>query len=266
MRKRSEPQRWAARERLAFIEMLAFWRGWFRRADLMERFNISEPHASADIAAYLKLNPRALRYDKSLKRYCGASNMVPKLITPRFADAVAMQGGNGVLPMDGVALVDLPSRVESPAVIRPIVQAVGAGEAIEIEYYSVNSGSADWRWICPRAFAHDGYRWHVRAWCMESKCYKDFVFGRIAATRARKAAGILPRDVEWEEFTTVRFRPHPALTPMQKEAIERDFGMKKGIGVLQVRKAMLFYTLLYLGLESDRHPFARRLELEKFNR
>ncbi len=47
---------------------------------------------------------------------------------------------------------------------------------------------------------------------------------------------------------TVAFRPHQRLNKAQRLAIEKDFGMRAGIGRIKVRKAMLFYTLAYLGL------------------
>lgn len=261
MSNRTDPNRWAARERLSYLETLIFWRGWIRRADIMSKFRISEPHASADIAAYLKLNPRSLRYNKSTKRYEALPDMKPKLIEPRFGDAIASLNSGDLLPVERVGRIDLPTRVESVESVRPIVRALLSGEAIEIRYFSINSGTAEWRWIYPGAFAHDGYRWHIRAWCEQSRAHKDFVFGRIESTRKTKSVGSPPPDPDWDTFTTIRFRAHSALSPTQRMALERDFGMTKGVGTLRVRQAMLFYTLLYLGLKSDRHPFAKRLEL-----
>lgn len=260
MGNRTDPKKWSARERLLYIEQLGYWRGWVRRQDLVARFGISTPQASADLAAYQELNPGALNYNKSERRYVSAPDMSPVLSKGRFSEAMTILGaikGGGV---ETVVSIDLPLRSEPAAVVRQLVAATMAHRAIEIHYYSVNSGSAAWRWISPHAFAHDGYRWHVRAWCHKDKAYKDFVFGRIAGTRGSKPAGAVPTDTDWLTHITVRFRARATLSAVQKQAVERDFAMKSGVGRIRVRRAMLFYTLAYLGLVEPTHPYSRLLE------
>ncbi len=113
----------------------------------------------------------------------------------------------------------------------------------------VTSGTEGWRCTLADAFVHDGYRWHARAWCYENSDYRDFVLGRISRTRpGQPPAATVPEDKEWTAWTTVEFRPNPALSPIQQEAVARDFGMKGGIGHLRVRRAMLHYTMSYLRL------------------
>lgn len=260
MGNRTDPSKRSAQERLLYIEQLAYWRGWIRRQDLAAKFGISIPQASADLAAYNDINPGALNYNKSEKRYEGGPKMGTVLSQPRFSEAMAVLGEVKEQGVENVVRIDLPLRSEPAADIRQIVAATMAHRAIEIHYYSVNSGSANWRWISPHAFAHDGYRWHVRAWCHRDKAYKDFVFGRIAGTRGSKPTGTVPADTDWLTYVTVRFRARATLSPVQRQAVARDFAMKNGVGRLRVRRAMLFYTLAYLGLVEATHPFSRLLE------
>ncbi len=260
MGNRTDPSKRSAQERLLYIEQLAYWRGWIRRQDLAARFGISIPQASADLAAYNDINPGALSYNKSEKRYEGSPNMGTVLSKARFGEAMAVLGEIKDQRVETVVRIDLPLRSEPAAVVRQLVAAAMAHRAIEIHYYSVNSGNATWRWISPHAFAHDGYRWHVRAWCHRDKAYKDFVFGRISGTRGSKPTGTVPADTDWLTHVTVRFRARATLSPVQQQAVARDFAMKNGVGRLRVRRAMLFYTLAYLGLVEPPHPYSRLLE------
>lgn len=248
----TNPDSYSARERLLFLERLAYWRGWVRRSDLVERFGVSVPQASADIAAYNRANPDALRYDSSAKRYEGAAAMRCVLGTPELADGLALL--HGFTATVTTAHIDLPSRSAPPAILREVLRAAATRIPINIYYYSVHSNRESWRAVAPRAFAHDGYRWHVRAWCMVDNSYKDFVLGRIARTKATNVAVAPPADDEWETFVTLRLRPHHSLGLAQRKAVEHDYGMKSGLCALKVRKAMLGYTLAYLGVSAVERP------------
>lgn len=43
--------------------------GWINRKHLQDAFRISMPQASMDLREYLKLHPRSMVYDMTLKRY-----------------------------------------------------------------------------------------------------------------------------------------------------------------------------------------------------
>jgi hypothetical protein len=49
--------------------------------------------------------------------------------------------------------------------------------------------------------------------------------------------------------------PHPDLSPNQKRVIELDYGMHEGRVSITVRRALLYYALRRLGLDTD--PAAR---------
>lgn len=251
MGNRTNLENWNARERLMHIERLAYWRGWVRRTDICSRFEISIPQASADLAAYMRLNPQALQYDCSSKRYVAANEMLCKLKRPAFEDALSFVSNSApVSPAEvKVARIDLPARHIPVAAARNIIRAICGKLSVEIYYFSIHSATERWRWITPHALAHDGYRWHARAWCHEDKEFKDFVLGRIGKTRSLSDAGLPAKpDEEWTSWVSLRFRPHHKLDAVQRKAIERDYAMRDGCALLRVRKAMLEYTLAYLRL------------------
>jgi predicted DNA-binding transcriptional regulator YafY len=244
---------------LVFAEQLLYWRGWLRRSDIVKHFGVSTPQASADIGAYQKLNGGAVIYNSRSKRYEGGRAMKCKLCDPTLEAGLNLL--SEVAARVPQAHIDLPVRKIPAVVARDLVRATSAEQALEIHYLSVNSNAATWRIIVPRAFAHDGYRWHVRAWCPQDGLHKDFVLGRI---RALKVADVspesLPTDSDWNSWTTLRLRPHRDLGEVQSEAIKHDYGMAKGVCLLRVRRAMLSYTLAYLRVSAEQ--FVPHLELE----
>src|SRR3546814_12236679 len=64
-----DTQREVQRERLFYIDFLAFFTGQVTRKDLVERFGISEPAATKDLSLYSDLAPNMLRYDLRQKCY-----------------------------------------------------------------------------------------------------------------------------------------------------------------------------------------------------
>ena len=54
----------------------------------------------------------------------------------------------------------------------------------------------------------------------------------------------------------LRVAPHPDLSTNQKRVIELDYGMTDGRISIPVRRALLYYALKRLGLDTD--PAARR--------
>ncbi|MGK4383375.1 hypothetical protein [Citrobacter youngae] len=51
-------------------------------------------------------------------------------------------------------------------------------QALVVDYRSMTNEPAV-RMLYPTAFAHDGHRWHIRAYCFKSAMFKDFVLGRF---------------------------------------------------------------------------------------
>ena len=59
-----------------------------------------------------------------------------------------------------------------------------------------------------------------------------------------------------DEIVQLEIGPHPALSQNQKRVIELDYGMQNGRVVIPVRRALLYYALKRLGLDTD--PAARK--------
>ena len=64
-----------------------------------------------------------------------------------------------------------------------------------------------------------------------------------SASSAEQAPVPHTLDDDWHMMIDVEFVPHPKLSPAQRSTITREFGMKQGLSVVRVRRALLFYLL-----------------------
>lgn len=254
-------------ERFAFVEFRVFWHGRINRADLIQRFGVSPTQASQDFKLYAELMPENLVYDGVEKAYLCGQNFVP-----RYADLSAesylaplLSISSGLLQPEDTLLRSIPSfhvspnpsRGVNPLVLRAVVRAVDNAEAIEIRYQSMSSPEPSWRWIEPHAFAYDGFRWHVRAFCQNDRVFKDFLLSRIVEVGGTGPVTAEPSaDEAWHTEVVLEIGPHPDLSDNQRRAIQMDYGMEEGRAKILVRRALLFYALKRLGLDTD--PAARR--------
>ena len=266
----STKDQWAGRERLAFIERVAWWRGVVNRGDLRKVFGISAAQASADLQGYQEQNPTALAYNVRTKRYEARPEMICALHSPRLEEAVGMFLGIPVplpqMAVDSNARVAIfvpPVRQADAAVERRIFLAVDQGKQLVITYWSVSSGRGKQRQIAPQGLGHDGYRWHVRAWCFENSDFRDFVLSRIEKAEWPEVPFTTPtKDEAWEREVTVVVRANSELDEERRKTIERDYGMKAGKLQVRMREAMREYYLAHLRV-ADEIERPRHLEVVK---
>lgn len=242
------------KERLEFIEFRLFWEGRLNRADIMERFAISMPQASKDLSLYESIAPGNLSYDVSAKCYSASQSFTPRLIEPK-ADNFLIQLRNvadhtlslsetwlGAAPPAEV--MPIPTRRVDVSVLRAILNSIEKRTALRVRYQSMNEErpGPTWRWISPHALAHDSLRWHVRAYCDQTKIFKDFVLSRCLETgEERESEATALQDRYWNERFSVVLVPNPALSPEQQEVVAQDYCMEYGQIAVPVRKALLYY-------------------------
>ena len=257
---------WGVKRRLEFVEFRLFWEGHVNRGDLIEAFGISVNQASTDLNRYLGLSPDNMYYDKSAKTYVRGPLFKPRFHQPEASRYLSQLHslGEGILEPSESWIGSLPSFDFAPTpargvkakTLRIIVAAIHRKEAMEIKYQSLSSPEPRWRWIAPHAIGFDGFRWHVRAFCLADEVFKDFLLSRILELRGiKKTDATAEADTEWNEQVTLEIGPHPALSESQQKVIALDYGMRGGKVKIRVRKALLYYALKRLGLDTD--PSAR---------
>jgi len=256
-----------AERRNAFIEFRVFWHGRINRADLMEKFGISLQQASLDLSGYADRLKRNLVYDKSQRAYVRGQNFKPRYITPSAEDYLAQlravdqglvsreQSWISVFP--GYGATPTPARGVAPETLRDVLAAIHKPAALQLTYQSMSRPEPSARWIEPHALAFDGFRWHARAFCQSDQVFKDFLLSRVVEIGKQGPVTVDPQvDAAWYSEVVLEIGPHPDLSPTQRRAIEMDYGMEEGMAQIPVRRALLFYTLKRLGLDTD--PAARR--------
>jgi hypothetical protein len=144
----------------------------------------------------------------------------------------------------------VPERAIDSFVLRAVLRAIRERRTLDVLYQSMSRPSPMRRAIEPHALAHDGFRWHTRAFDRENSEFRDFVLGRMSRPRMREQAGSTAADdKEWHAFVALVIAPHPKLTPSQARAIAVDYGIRGRSITLKVRRALLFYALKRLGLD-----------------
>jgi hypothetical protein len=259
--------RWGVERKLEFIEFRLFWEGSVNRSDIIETFNVSVNQASTDLNRYIALAPDNMNYDKSARAYVRASGFKPLFLRPdaslylsqvrSISEGLLDTGEAWIGNMPDFGCIPFPARGVSPVVLRSIVIASRRREAIEVCYQSMSSPEPQRRWVAPHALAFDGFRWHARSFCERDGQFKDFVLSRIADTKQSRPSQSQPADdVAWHQLVDLDIGPHPDLSAGQRRAIELDYGMTDGRVQIPVRRALLYYALKRLGL--DTAPSARR--------
>lgn len=271
----SSREQWAGRERLLFIERLAWWKGVVNRGDVRDVFGISAAQASADLQGYQEMNPGALAYNVRAKRYEAGEGMSCVMHEPRIEEAVGLFLGVGVpglcmagrLETAATGTVDFfrPLAREADAVVqRRVFLAMDQGRRLRVKYWSVRSSRGGMREIAPHALGHDGYRWHVRAWCFENEEFRDFVLSRMEGAEWPGEPFSTPVvDGEWERMERIVLQPHAGLTEDQRKTIIREYGMRDGKLKVEVRAAMKEYFLAHWRVPVEGRPAHLEVRGEK---
>ena len=258
--------RWQ-RDRRAFIEHRIFWHGSIGLADLMNVMEISRAQASKDLNGYITDHPEHLFYDKSARTYVMGEGFDAHYLSidpaEYLADLAAVAQGaevpksDWIVDLPNILTPSIPARGLDPQTVRNVLMACSQRRCLSITYQSMSSPGPSTRDIAPHGLAHDGFRWHARAYCLRDGVFKDFVLSRILTSSLAEEADVNPAtDTDWTETITLHIAAHPELSDNQRRVIELDYDMIDGTAEVTVRKCLLFYNLKRLGLDTD--PGARR--------
>jgi predicted DNA-binding transcriptional regulator YafY len=259
--------RWGVEQRLEFIEFRLFWEGHVNRSDLMEQFGVSVNQASTDLNRYIGMAPQNMHYDKSARAYVRSEEFTPQFLKPDASRYLAqlLSVADGILDREDSWIADLPPfasaptpvRGVNPVTLRSVVGAIRRSEEIEVKYQSLSSPEPRWCWIAPHAIGFDGFRWHTRAFSLTDEAFKDFLLSRMHEIRECRESDVSAKDDrDWTTEVALEIGPHPALSETQAKVIAFDYGMRGGKAKIKVRRALLYYTLRRLGLDTD--PDARK--------
>jgi len=257
--------KFATRQRLQFIEVMAYYTGSISRSMLARAYGISDPAATKDLKMYNDLAPDNLEYNPSLFSFVPSTSfdevfadLSPQAILPMFAqNLLTIDNPSGNEPIYGISVEDLPFPVRLPdkAVLAQIVRAIKSGSQLEVTYHSLSNRDDDKgasRIIEPHALVNNGLRWHVRAYNHDSYDFRDFVLSRFTSAQllSTPAESSQNYDDEWMELITVKLQPHPGLTDKQRTALSYDYDIKDNVIELEIRSALVGYLLQQLKVDT----------------
>ena len=245
------------RERLAFLELRAFFTGELGRGDIEARFGVKPAAASRDLSSYRDIAPDNLDYDAPARCYRPSATFKPvfEFSTERVLVWLLQGFGDGLnLKLRQVAPCEGPGQLVRPdlEVLATITRALVAKKAVRVNYLSLSSGSKR-RELVPIALADNGLRWHIRAFDREQDRFGDFVLTRIA--KAQEIDGEVAEseqigsDSQWARIVDLEIVPHPSI--QWPKAVEADYAMTDGVLRIKSRAALAGYVLRRWNIDSS---------------
>ena len=267
----SKIDKWSIAQRLAYIDFCLKWYGKLNRSTLMNRFKISVPQASLDIARYCKLAPNNIIYDRSAKSYVRTDTFIecyPESSSAKaFLSELLTSAERTLLFQSLCSRIPTLERGVNDSITAKIVLGIENKQTVEIRYQSMTRDEPSIRRILPKTLVFTDSRWHVRAFCFKKEKYLDFVLARVLdVSKPKELRNCIPEDKDWETIVTLIIEPAKGLNASQKSIIEYDYGMQEHVLKMQCRKAFLFYILKkYRFLNPWRTPRQQEIELKNID-
>lgn len=246
---------YAQRERLAFIDYCLEYIGKVSRTTLVAHFDVGVASCSRDFKLYTSLAPHNVTFTHRDKFYYRTEEFNPlfkhepsvvlKSLSEGFGDGFATPRVQTDWIFDAPRLV-LPK----PELVGIITRNIASGSAITICYHSLSSGVSE-RTIVPHAIVNNGQQWHVRAFDLQSKSFRDFVCTRIEhvsfSDHIIDDTQTASADAQWQKKVSLELVPHPKLK--HRKSIELDFEMQEGKRVIETRAALAGYLLRHWNVD-----------------
>lgn len=255
--------KWAALQRLKFIEIMSWYAGVVTRGDVARAFGLSDPAATKDIKLYNELAPGNLAYSQSVFGFMPTerfsplfADLDPPVVLPVIAANLATMGGpygESLIYGLPVEILPLPARLPDWKVLAQITRAMRGHKKLKVSYRSLSSReSSDERILEPHTLVNTGNRWHVRAYSLETYDFRDFVLSRFTAAEclSEAAESNVQYDDDWVETLPLKLGPHRLLEPKRRESLMVDYGAVKGVIEIQVRRALIGYVLQRLSVDT----------------
>ncbi|WP_066708089.1 WYL domain-containing protein [Curvibacter delicatus] len=261
--------RFAQRQRLTFIESVAFWEGRVDRPRVSSVFNVSENHVTKDFRLYKDAFPGNLQYDETARAYRPTRKFKPHIGKGSAEEYLALlraqaEKNEGVMVPAGTTAVTtdavppLRGRLEA-AILNAVTRAISSQTGLTVSYQSRSRAEPSARKVWPHALLFSGTRWHARAYDEERNTFIDLVLQRILTATALNAATPRPssEDKAWARWVEIDVVPSRALSASQAEVVAREFGMNQAgrgwVWRARMRECLVGYFIYLhrLDLKSD---------------
>lgn len=254
--------KWATRQRLQYIEIMAWYAGVVARSDVARAFGLSDPAATKDLKLYGDLAPGNLNYNHAVFGFVPApgfspvfADLSPAAVLPAVAANLAVANGPyGDTRIYGLptAALPLPVRLPGRDTLAQITRAIHGRRKLRVVYRSLTGSARDARVLEPHTLVDAGLRWHVRAYSEISGDFRDFVLSRVIEAECLDvpAESAEEYDEDWVEWVKLELAPHPGLDADKRASLLIDYGATGGVVEVNVRRALLGYVLQRLGVDT----------------
>ena len=266
--KSSKTLKWSNRQRLQYIELMAYFTGVITRSDLTRAFGLSDAAATKDLKLYGELAPGNLIYQQAVFGFVPTktfsevfADLSPGTILPMMAENLPVAGGprapgpgaeNSIYGIT-IESLPLPERLPAKEILAPLIRAIKQKKKVAAVYQSLTDrDSQESRIIEPHSLINTGLRWHLRAYSEDTYDFRDFVLSRFAETTLLDAnAESSPQyDDDWTEMVTLKLVPHPKLAEQKQSSLLLDYHATDGVIELEVRRSLIGYTLKNLSVDT----------------
>ncbi|MBS7825014.1 WYL domain-containing protein [Wohlfahrtiimonas chitiniclastica] len=241
-------------DRSRFVEFCLKYKGVVSRADLMEKFSLSEASATRAIKAYLdesiekssKNEPNAL-FNKTTKvndiseNFESLFNLSEEEVF-HWLQLENQPNSNEYL-ISSFNKLNLPYEDEFAPIVRSIVQ----NKCIQIIYLSISSGEAKERTVVPHAIFSDGLRLYIRVFDRIRKKFLDLASARIVKAielnEKPKKDETRENDYLWNDYIELNLIAHPKLPTEVQEVIKFEYKMIRDRLKIMTRKSTINYFL-----------------------
>ena len=255
--------KWATRQRLQHIELMAYYTGVVTRSNLARAFGISDAAATKDLKFYSEIAPDNLLYKHNVFGFVPTpafrevfADLSPATVLPMIEANLTVVGGPNQesaiygIPVDGLAL---PSRLPDKTVLSQITRAIHNKKKLQVSYRSLSKReSKEKRIIEPHSLVNTGFRWHVRAYNEDTFDFRDFVLSRFVDADCLNdpAESSAQYDDDWSEIITLQLSPHPGLDKENQTSLLIDYGAENDMIEIKIRRALIGYLLQQLSVDT----------------
>lgn len=225
-------------ERIDALRLLLLWEGELSRSRLKRLFNLGETRASQWVREFRDTFPQWVDWDTRARRYRAtftayremerdmASSGVRAALLTRYLALTGLTLDDPGRRDDGIAWATYPElSAPQPKVFATLHSAIEGRRVVEITYSSMRHPQPHERMIAPHGLIRAGRRWHVRAWCENTRTFRDFALGRIGRAQLLERGATHDSDADhaWCTQVPVRLVGHPALSEAQALVIRNEY-------------------------------------------
>ena len=272
--------KWATRQRMQFIEVMAYFSGVVTRSDVAKAFAISDAAATKDLKLYGEIAPENLQYKHSVFGFVPTAAFSPAFADLSPATVLPLLEANQTIsgspnPDESIfeiptANMQLPNRLPNKEVLCQITRAIYGHKQLKVNYRSLTDNKKSSRVIEPHSLVNTGFRWHVRAYNQDTFDFRDFVLSRFEEANCLSidAESRASYDEDWTEVITLKLSPHPKLDEKQQMSLLIDYNAKDDVIEVKLRRALIGYLLRQLSVDtsSDHSQDPKQFQLIVLNR